>query len=206
MITAQNADYFRTPADVETFHRLGQRVAQLTYNFQNRIGAGFLEHNDGGLTRLRPPAPRGDAARGDDGGPLALRGPHHARRDRRGDEAGGVHARRGARPDARLCALQERRGAQGAGAQRRSDGDRVHPLHDPSREAPVTVEHVVDHIDYVIKLVGAEHVGIGSDLDMAGLGTPVPKGGAPLSVASQAELRALQRVLRRRTAGSTWTV
>jgi membrane dipeptidase len=44
-------------------------------------------------------------------------------------------------------------------------------------EPPVTVEHVVDHIDYVIKLVGPEHVGIGSDLDMAGLGNPIPKAG-----------------------------
>src|SRR5690606_29741528 len=37
-------------------------------------------------------------------------------------------------------------------------------------EAPVTVEHVVDHVEYVMKLVGAEHVGIGSDLDVAGYG------------------------------------
>jgi membrane dipeptidase len=52
-------------------------------------------------------------------------------------------------------------------------------------EAPVTVEHVVDHVDYVIRLVGAEHVGIGSDLDMAGLGAPVPKKGEPLGIAGQ---------------------
>ena len=50
MITAQNSDHFRTMADVDTFYQLGQRVSQLTYNMQSRIGAGFLENRDGGLT------------------------------------------------------------------------------------------------------------------------------------------------------------
>jgi membrane dipeptidase len=50
MITTQGADHFRTAADVETYWQLGQRVCQLTYNMQNRLGAGFLEHRDGGLT------------------------------------------------------------------------------------------------------------------------------------------------------------
>ena len=35
---------------------------------------------------------------------------------------------------------------------------------------PVTVEHVVDHIEYVAKLVGVEHIGIGSDIDIDGYG------------------------------------
>jgi membrane dipeptidase len=34
--------------------------------------------------------------------------------------------------------------------------------------AEVTVKHVVDHIDYVVNLVGVEHVGIGSDFDGGG--------------------------------------
>jgi membrane dipeptidase len=33
---------------------------------------------------------------------------------------------------------------------------------------PTTVEHMVDHIDHVVKLVGIEHVGIGSDADLNG--------------------------------------
>jgi membrane dipeptidase len=33
---------------------------------------------------------------------------------------------------------------------------------------PTTVEHMVDHIDHVAKLVGIEHVGIGSDADLNG--------------------------------------
>jgi len=33
---------------------------------------------------------------------------------------------------------------------------------------PTTVEDVVDHIDHVVKLVGIEHVGIGTDSDLQG--------------------------------------
>ena len=33
---------------------------------------------------------------------------------------------------------------------------------------PTTIEHIVDHIDHVVKLVGIEHVGIGSDSDLMG--------------------------------------
>jgi len=36
---------------VETFHRLGVRIAQLTYNNQNLIGGGCFEPHDSGLTR-----------------------------------------------------------------------------------------------------------------------------------------------------------
>jgi len=33
---------------------------------------------------------------------------------------------------------------------------------------PTTIEDIVDHIDHVVKLVGIEHVGIGSDSDLWG--------------------------------------
>ena len=33
---------------------------------------------------------------------------------------------------------------------------------------PATMEDVLDHIDHVAKLVGVEHVGIGSDVDLDG--------------------------------------
>jgi membrane dipeptidase len=33
---------------------------------------------------------------------------------------------------------------------------------------PATIENVLDHVDYVAKLVGVEHVGIGSDVDLDG--------------------------------------
>ena len=33
---------------------------------------------------------------------------------------------------------------------------------------PTTIEHMVDHIDHVVKIAGIEHVGIGSDADLNG--------------------------------------
>jgi len=44
----QNAEQFRTPADVRMFYLLGMRCAQLTYNAQNLIGAGATRRIDGG--------------------------------------------------------------------------------------------------------------------------------------------------------------
>ncbi len=184
MITAQNADYFRTPADVQTFHRLGQRVAQLTYNFQNRLGAGFLEHDDGGLSVFGHEIVAAMQRVG-----MTVDLSHCADRTTLDGIAAATKpvvfthgAARGLMPgyarcksDEALKALARNGGVMGIAFIRFM----IRP------EAPVTVEHVVDHIDYVIKLVGAEHVGIGSDLDLAGYGSPVPKPGEPLPVANQ---------------------
>ena len=40
LIGLQNSEHFRNPNDVDTFHSLGQRVSQLTYNARNLIGNG----------------------------------------------------------------------------------------------------------------------------------------------------------------------
>ena len=37
----------------------------------------------------------------------------------------------------------------------------------------VTIEHVLDHIDHLTKLVGVEHAGIGSDVDLDGRDTRI---------------------------------
>ena len=47
MLTLQDSTHFRTPRDVDEFFVLGQRISQLTYNTNNRIGSGFLERRDG---------------------------------------------------------------------------------------------------------------------------------------------------------------
>jgi membrane dipeptidase len=43
--------------------------------------------------------------------------------------------------------------------------DRVRSEEYAKRLPPVTVSRLVDHIDHIVKLVGVEHVGIGSDFD-----------------------------------------
>ncbi len=184
MITTQNADHFRTAADVTTFHRLGQRLAQLTYNFQNRLGAGFLEHNDGGLSVFGHQIVETMQRVG-----MTVDLSHCADRTTLDGIAAATKpvvfthaAARGLMPGYTRCktdeaikALAKNGGVMGMGLIRFM----IRP------EAPVTVEHVVDHIDYVVKLVGPDHIGIGSDLDMAGLGSPVPKPGESMTSASQ---------------------
>lgn len=184
MITTQNSEHFRTTADVTTFHRLGQRLSQLTYNVQNRIGAGFLEHHDGGLSifghdvvaAMQQVGMTVDLSHCADKTTLdaiaAAKKPvvftHAAAR-------GLMPGYARCKSDEAIRALARNGGVMGLGFIRFM----IRP------EAPVTVEHVVDHIDYTIKLVGAEHVGIGSDLDMAGRGMPIPRAGAAPAVANQ---------------------
>jgi membrane dipeptidase len=50
LLSMQDSTHFRGPDDVNEFFALGQRISQLTYNFNNRIGSGFLEQRDGGLS------------------------------------------------------------------------------------------------------------------------------------------------------------
>jgi len=64
MLTFQDSTHFRTPDDVRTFFGLGQRISQLTYNFNNRVGSGFLEERDGGLSVFGLPICPGDRRRG----------------------------------------------------------------------------------------------------------------------------------------------
>lgn len=52
LIGLQNSAHFQEVADVETFYDLGQRVSQLTYNGQNRLGSGCWVRRDSGLTRF----------------------------------------------------------------------------------------------------------------------------------------------------------
>ena len=44
---------------------------------------------------------------------------------------------------------------------------------------PVTIENALDHFDYVRKLVGIEHLAMGSDLDLVGNGNPIGGGFNP---------------------------
>jgi membrane dipeptidase len=44
---------------------------------------------------------------------------------------------------------------------------------------PVSTANVLDHFDYVRKLVGVEHLAVGSDLDLVGNGNPIGGGFRP---------------------------
>jgi len=57
------------------------------------------------------------------------------------------------------------RNAEGRGSAKRIARDRVREREYARRLSMPTVARVVDHIDHVVKLVGVEHVGVGSDFD-----------------------------------------
>lgn len=44
-----------------------------------------------------------------------------------------------------------------------------------SGKEPTTIETMLDHFDYVTKLVGVEHLGVGSDIDLLGYDAMPPE-------------------------------
>lgn len=166
MMGVQNSDHFRRPEDVKTFHQLGQRTSQLTYNSQNFIGTGGTDRVDGGVSdfgaaiiaamnaagMLVDVSHCGDRTTLDaielSKQPIAIT--HSNCR------ALNNHPR--LKTDEAIRKLSAKGGVMGITGVRNFVRDRE----------PTTVEHVVDHIDHVVKLVGIEHVGIGSDSDLNG--------------------------------------
>lgn len=162
----QNAEHFADADDVATFYKIGLRCAQLTYNAQNLLGAGGTERVDGGLTdygadivtamnkcgMLIDVSHCGDRTTLDaiaaSSSPIAIT--HSNCR------ALNNHPR--LKTDEAIKALAKKGGVMGITGVRNFVRDRE----------PTTVEHMVDHIDHVAKLVGIEHVGIGSDADLNG--------------------------------------
>lgn len=171
LFTLQNSDHFRTADDVTTFFSLGQRVSQITYNATNRIGSGFLADTDSGLT----PFGAEIVARMNSVG-MAVDLSHCADRttldalDAVKKPAIYSHAScRALMPGHMRCKTDEmiQKMAKTGGVMG------IPMLRFMIRlEEPVTVEHVLDHFDHVAKLVGVEHVGVGSDMDL--LGNPNP--------------------------------
>src|SRR5205085_2475172 len=80
--------------------------------------------------------------------------------------------------------------AQGTPAQKKLVRDRVREREYLKRLPPMSLARVVDHIDYIVKLVGIDHVGIGSDFD----GTQ----SVPSDLSSVADLPNLTKELLRR--------
>lgn len=162
----QNADEFRTVGDVKDFYDMGLRCAQLTYNTQNLIGSGSTERVDGGVSdygvkiieamndagMLIDVSHSGDKTTLDaiDLSPRAIAITHSNCR------ALNNHPR--LKTDEAIRNLATKGGVMGITGVRNFVKDRE----------PTTIEDIVDHIDHVVKLVGVEHVGIGSDSDLMG--------------------------------------
>lgn len=162
----QNSDHFQKVEDVEYFFKLGQRVSQLTYNWQSRIGSGSTERVDGGISdygvsiieamnkvgMLIDVSHCGDKTTLD---AIAL-SPKPIAITHSNCRALNNHPR--LKTDEAIKALAAKGGVMGIAGVRNF----------VTAKEPTTVYNIVDHIDHAVKLVGIEHVGIGSDLDNHG--------------------------------------
>lgn len=168
----QDSDHFRTPKDVAEFYRLGQRCSQLTYNSQNRIGSGCTERVDGGLSdfgvaivkamnsagMLVDTSHCGDRTTLDaiEASAVAIAITHGNCR------ALNNHPR--TKTDEAIKALGAKGGVMGITGVRNF----------VTAAEPTTIANVVDHIEHVAKLIGIEHVGIGTDSDLYGYDKMAP--------------------------------
>lgn len=160
----QNSDHFRTVEDVTFFHGLGQRVSQLTYNERNRIGAGCREARGGGLTPFGAEIVTAMNRAG-----MAVDVSHCSERTTLDAVAVSkkpvlithsncrtlvAHPR--CKSDEAIRAVAAQGGVMGITAISafvRSGG-------------PASLGNLLDHFDHVAKLVGVDHVGLGSDVDV----------------------------------------
>lgn len=167
IIGVQNADHYQTLEDVDYFRGLGLRVAQLTYNARNLIGSGATERRDDGLSdyglavveRMNKAGVAVDVSHCGDRTTLdafeASRLPvlitHSNCRSLVPN-----HPR--LKTDEAIKKMAATGGVMGISGMRMFVRDRE----------PTTIAHVLEHFDHVARLVGVEHVGLGSDSDLYG--------------------------------------
>jgi membrane dipeptidase len=163
----QNSAHFRRPQDVEFFHGLGQRVSQLTYNSRNLIGSGSTERRDDGISDFGVVIVEQMNKVG-----MVVDVSHCG--DRTTLDAFEISKQpvlithsncRALAPGHPRCKTDEAIRAVGkAGGVMGITGVRNFV----KNEEPTTIEDVLNHFDHVRKLIGPEHVGVGSDVDLDG--------------------------------------
>ena len=170
----QNSEHFRRPDDVDLFRGLGQRVSQLTYNARNLIGNGSTERRDEGISdfgiaiieRMNKVGMAVDVSHcGDrttlDAFEISKKPVLITHSNCRALVPG--HPR--LKTDDAIKKVGETNSVIGiTGVRMFVKGDE-----------PTTVEHVLDHFDHVRKLIGAEHLGVGSDIDLYGYDAMPPE-------------------------------
>lgn len=167
ILGVQNSEHFRTLDDIATFYALGQRVSQLTYNTRNFIGNGSTERRDEGLSDYGLAVVAKMNALG-----MAVDVSHCG--DRTSLEAHEVSTKpvlithsnaRALNPGHPRCKTDEVIRACG----KKGGVMGITGVRNFVKGAePTTIEDLLNHFDYVAKLIGIEHVGIGSDIDLYG--------------------------------------
>ena len=167
LLGSQNSEHFRTLDDIRRFYGFGQRVSQLTYNLRNRLGDGYLERGDGGLTNYGA-----DVVQCMNRNGMAIDVSHSGDRTTLDAFAASrkpvlithsnCRALVGGHPRCKSDEVIRRLAS--TGSVMGITGVRVFVRN----QEPTTIEHVLDHFDHVVKLAGVDHVGIGSDTDLDG--------------------------------------
>ncbi len=161
----QNANHFRTVLDVQAFYALGQRVSLLTYNSANRLGSGAYVRGDRGLTRFGAEVVAEMNRLG-----MAVDVAHCGERTSLDAIAASrrpvlvthsnckalVPGHPRCKSDRVIRAMAASGGVMGITVVRAFVSHKAHP----------TIEDVLDHYVHVARLVGVEHLGVGSDTDV----------------------------------------
>jgi membrane dipeptidase len=174
LLGLQNSEQFRTPDDVNFFRGIGQRVSQLTYNARNLIGNGATERRDEGISdfgvaiieRMNQVGMAVDVSHcGDrttlDAFEISKKPVLITHSNCRVLVPG--HPR--LKTDEAIRKVGQTNSVMGI------TGVRMFVKSDE----PTTLEHVLDHFDHVSKLIGPEHVGVGSDMDLYGYDAMPPE-------------------------------
>ncbi|HZI46616.1 MAG TPA: membrane dipeptidase [Pyrinomonadaceae bacterium] len=174
LLGLQNSEHFRRPEDVDFFRGLGQRVSQLTYNTRNLIGNGSTERRDEGISDFGISIIEQMNKVG-----MAVDVSHCG--DRTTLDAFEISKKpvlithsncRALVPGhPRLKTDEAIRKVGEGGSVIGITGVRMFVKGDE----PTTVEHVLDHFDHVKKLIGPEHLGVGSDIDLYGYDAMPPE-------------------------------
>ena len=163
----QNSDQFRNPNDVDFFYALGQRVSQLTYNSRNFIGNGSTERQDEGISdfgaaiieRMNKVGMAVDVSHCGDKTTLDAfeisKKPVLITHSNCRVLANG-HPRD--KSDEAIKKVGAAGSVMGITAVRMF----------VKADEPTTIENVLDHFDHVKKLIGPDHIGVGSDIDLYG--------------------------------------
>lgn len=162
----QDANYIGCLQDVDNLYGIGQRLMQLTYNSSNRLGHGCMVADEGltpfGLDVIGKMNEIG----------MAIDLSHCGERTTlEAIEASRTpvlitHSNcRALAPPVSRCKSDE---VITAAARRGGVIGMTNVRHFVRAADPVTIEDVLDHFDHAIQLVGIEHVGVGSDLDLRG--------------------------------------
>ena len=166
IVTCQETDGFGKDLNLlQQMYNFGLRVVQLTYNNHNLIGAGCMEENNAGLSsfgikfveKLNELGIVVDV--GHCGKQTTLDACKYSTTpviaSHTAAESVYFHAR--AKSDEELKAIAQTGGVIGIFAM---------PWFIAETPEDTTIEHFLNHIDYVVNLVGVDHVGIGTDWPM----------------------------------------